>query len=315
MRSAQDKNAMDFAELFCHDAMMEKVLFHFIFVSCLFFLPGKFWRWAEKFCKKIQTHLLYKNPAKQAQLLIEKLGQLDVPEWFQREAGPLPLYKFFTSLIKSILQYGRNFGAPVGKILQNLRQGMIKDRQFEIKFVDERRGALAQFFLVTCITWTFLLICRQMVDVKTPLVYQGTIAGLQILGTCIYLGGVVFLRRKLFYPFPPYIFTLTTLQALSQAEIPLGLILKKSKLQDLINGPPLCHIHGAVETLIDDWQTRGSPVQGRLKDLLEETWFLQEMRFDLFLKTSKLLKFFCLAVFFLSSYLLYLYSLFSFFLQ
>ena len=260
-------------------------------------------------------YMQHDNSIKQGQLLIEILGRLDVPEWFQKRAEILPPYKFYTHLIKSILEYGRNFGAPVGKILHNLRQGLIKDRQFEIKFADEKKGGLAQFFLITCVTWAFLFICRQMIQVQTPLFYQIIIAGLQITGVCLYLGGNYLLRKKLFLAFPPYIFTLTTLQALAQAEIPLGLILKKSGLGSLDNCFPLTHVHKAIEGLIDDWQSKGIPVQGRLNDLLEEIWFLQNTRFEHFLKISNLLKFFCLAGFFLSSYLLYLYSLFNFFLQ
>ncbi|MCY4524088.1 MAG: hypothetical protein OXB84_05050, partial [Halobacteriovoraceae bacterium] len=201
------------------------------------------------------------------------------------------------------------YGAPMEQILQELRQAIIKDRQFEIKFSEDSKGGFIQFILVSCITWLFLLICQQMIQIQIPEVYQWAMAGLQIMGICFYPMANNFLRKKLFYPFPPYIFTLTTLQSLCQAEMPLGLILKRSELAKLPYRSPLHNIYNSIENLIEDWQTHGVPVQNRLNDLLREIWFLQNTRFDLFLKISKLLKFFCLAAFFLSSYLLFLYSL------
>ena len=251
------------------------------------------------------------NKAKNAEILIERIGRPG--EWAVKKT--LPPYKFYTCLIENVLEYGRNYGAPVKNILKDLREGLIKDRQFEIKLFDQKRGAMAQFALVSIITWMFLFICQKTIEVDIPIFYKKMMILLQFSGVIIYFAGDHFLKKRLFCLWPPYFFTLSTLKVLAQAGMPLQTILQKGRPDRLVKASPLASVHKSLESLIDDWQSKGIPVQERLKDLLEEVWFLQQMRFGVFLKISTLMKFSCLALFFLSAYFLYLYGLFGFFLK
>lgn len=289
---------------------------YLFFVCLLLAIPLSFWERGENLWGKLRAKFRYRGSQARGHQLVEALGLFDAQRAIgKKDHPPLPQYKFYTKLVEAVLEYGRNFGAPIAPLLLDLRRGVIKDRQFEGRLAGELRGTLAQFVLVTAITWMFIILCQHMAQVHASVSAKGGVAALQLSGGIVYGLSYYSLRKKLFLHYPRYLSTLMTLQALSQVGVPLGMVLKRARPGELSSAPPLTILHGRLEALIVDWQNLGIPVKERLNELLDEVWFSLEQRFETFLKAAALLKFACLALFFLSSYLLYLYFLFSFFLQ
>ncbi|MBL6991900.1 MAG: hypothetical protein ISR65_19110 [Bacteriovoracaceae bacterium] len=229
----------------------------------------------------------------------------------------LPKYKFYTSLILSILHYTRRFGSPARSIFNELRYALIKDDQFEKKLGSELLGGVMQFFMTSLITWGFCLMASSLVLVSIDQRVYIVVFLLQLIGAATFILIYWWSKKKYFANFENYFHSLYILKALSQVGVSIQEAIKESKIvaTSKIEFKAFNQIKLKTQKMIQQWQTRGISPNAGLEDILQQLWFIQEQRFIKFIKFFSFVKFLILATFFLGAYAVYLLSLFTFFME
>lgn len=267
--------------------------------------------WWEKL-KKIKFHLPMMGEIYCAQELLSgffmdpKLVSINLPE-----------YKFYTSLIIQLMQFHRTMGVGIKKIIPELRANLIKDIQFEKKVFSEISSSIAQFVIVTFVTWAFILLSTSILDLPIKLGYAVTIIVLQITGAIVFIFFIKKMKRKIFSPFYFSLSEIYFFSVLYEVGVPLNDAIDKSNIMvgDLVAVPKLSVFSDRVLKLIDRLRQTGMPLGVELGEIKQELWHLQDQDFTKFTKLLQMAKFFTLSLFYLPAYFLYLASIFKFFME
>lgn len=282
------------------------------FYYCFYFVGKKLRVFLNGIKKFQQKSLLWRGRA-----IIEGIADMEtyLSRGLVRSATELPRYKFYTGLIHLILSYGRNYGASILGIVRKIRQGIIMDYQFERKLQSEFFGGLVQFVLIGFMTWIFIFISDSIICAETLFSVRFLVGGLQIFGVVLYFFIYFGWRKKNFLIYSKYFSGLYVLDSLSEVGVSLQLMLEQSGVEKLfeINKRKFCYVDNRLENAIEASRKQGMPIKKELDDIINEVWFLQEQQFGKFVKQMAGLKFVILALFFLSAYFVYLFSLFGHF--
>jgi hypothetical protein len=222
-------------------------------------------------------------------------------------------YKYFLPLLHQVLDLGRKFGVPVNSGLKEIKKNLIKDLKFEQKLSAELWGGFIQFLMVSAITWLFSFFTKKIAGVNFPGSVLLFIGLMQIAGAVFFHKIYHILYRQVFKYFEEYLLGVLTLKSLVVSQQSVGESLKLAKINNLqqIENKQFRLLNQRLKVLITDWQKAGIPIKVQLDEILEEIWFLQEELFLQFLKKVAALKFLVLALFYLSSFLLLIGSLFT----
>ena len=248
------------------------------------------------------------------QVLLFYLQELE--SGFSESTITLPRYKFYTDLILKLLDYGRRFGAPIKKLLREIRSGLARDERFDRKLGREFWGGIIQLCLITFITWLFIYMSVLLVKAPLNYLFLFLIILLQLSGFIFYISFFKWWRHKLFAPLSHYFGSLYILRSLSEVGVAMRSCLAEAAIDQLLQRDVklLKYVNKHLRQVVNDWQKKGSPIRQELAELVEELWFLQEQQFVAFNKRLVALKFSILICFFLSAYFLYLFSLFDLFM-
>ncbi len=226
----------------------------------------------------------------------------------------LPEYKFYTTLVGTILSYSRNYGVPIRLILISIKKGLLKDIQFGKKISAELFSGVFQFIVVILVTWGFIFIsCKLVPEISPDLLIINLIVFLQIVGLISYVCVYLYLKRREFNLFDSYFFELYALYSLSLVGISVTETLKIVSLErsSRVKYKKFIHVDTRLERLIIRWKETGITIKKEVLELIDEVWFLQESAFINIVPKLAFLKFCILAIFFLSSFLIYIFSIFS----
>lgn len=227
-----------------------------------------------------------------------------------------PEYKIYTQLVEDIIRYSNTYGASRKKVLESIRDGVVKDIRFELKLGEEKKGAIAQFIIIIIVIWFFIYFIEYTVQkYSNPLVYC-SIALLHFLGIYIFAFSVKKQRLKSFKKFTNFFYTLYSLRSLSEAGLSWQESLGLARYNEITisNDKELNHIKVNLVDMVDSWRQTGRPIKAELDELVKEVWFVYDEKINKFLKKTVALKFIILTIFFLFSYFIYLFSFFRFFL-
>lgn len=229
----------------------------------------------------------------------------------------LPQYKFYTQLVYKFIQYCRRFGIPFNKIIINLRDGVVADHRFERKLAQEFRGGVFQFAFIAVVTWIFIYFASTLLNINPPKIFLIIIASLHLSGVLIFVILLRYLRLKIFGDFETFFHGLYTFQALSSIGLPLATIIAESDFDKIyeIKNCKFHHVKDRLQRLIIGLQQSGSPVEEEIRQLIGESWFLQEQGFEEFKNKQTGCKFLVITLFYLSSYFIFILSLFELFLK
>jgi len=295
------------------------------FYMFLFLVPDHLWEyWYDQLRQKYAQFVKYSWQFKQlssvyrGELLLFKLTMLASELNVGKVGSPIELhsYKFYTSLLEALLTYKRQFGISLAKILVPIQGGIKKDFQFEKKIQNELMGGIAQFLFVSVITWLFSFMVYKMVNLDSSWLIKMIILGLQIFGIVFYC--VIYRHHKIkqFKIFEIYFKVLFFMMSLIEVGLPSSKVLHHSGFEaiDQLTDKNFVIVNKKLKGLVDAYKNNGHQIKSDLAGLIEEIYFLQEERFEQFLKFLGLLKFVILCLFFLSAYFIYLFTLFSLFL-
>lgn len=221
----------------------------------------------------------------------------------------LPKYKFYTEVVELLLSLARRMGGNYQDSLMFLREGLKGDRQFEKKLRESLMGIWAQMLLMMLLTWTFIFTALSLTDIKVPAGKLFLILLWQSIGLSMLPFLLKYFRHKFFADIGKLWKMLYVLNSLSRVPLSRSEIFTMAGIQDLkhIKQKNLSHL---VDKLIDTCQKamkNGGSYSEEVLGLMEELRFQEKWHFELFEKRLTLIKLGLLALFFLPSYLVFIF--------
>ncbi|MCO4793322.1 MAG: hypothetical protein KC493_06415 [Bacteriovoracaceae bacterium] len=233
---------------------------------------------------------------------------------------PLPdsSFKFYKNLFKDLITLFRTSGELNKEGLGSLMQSLDQDFRFDIKIKGIRKSSYAQFTLTTIFTWLFIVSGKILLEVDVnPLVIIGIVL-LQVGGFILFFTFEKRVYNSLFGAVDQLLERMVLFRNYYQTPMSSREILKQSKItifDDQVKLP--CEfkvLYDRVIQLINDWKNLGHSIKDELGTYEGRLNFLRERQFENFCRSSKVLQFFTLCLFFLPSYFIFILSLFDAFL-
>lgn len=226
-------------------------------------------------------------------------------------------YKFFTALTVALLDHARKYGASIKHSIKEIRQGLGRDIASEREISALIRASYIQFFIVSSVTWTFVAVSKLIAEIEVTLTPLAIMATLQVFGVLIFYSLAPKLRQHYFSKLDYFLSAQYKFKGLCAAGLGTALVLKKAGLDELFAQDYMGELRLQKLRLLEmikRWQLSGQSILVEWDDSLEESWALHKLYFSHYLKAMEALKFTLLALFFLSSYFIFIGSLFMGFL-
>jgi len=223
----------------------------------------------------------------------------------------LPVYKFYTEVVEVLLDMARKMGGSYQESLLFLREGLQIDRQFEKKIFEATLGIWLQMLLMLSLTWIFIFSALKLVDVAVGPFQLILIFLWQALGLGMLPLVLSHLRKKYFSDIGKLWRMLFILQSLLKVPLARSEVLTMAGVGDLkkINQKSL---NALVQKLMETCQKtlkQGISYEEDVNYLMEELRFQEKWHFELFEKRLTVIKLTLLSVFFLPSYLAFIFLL------
>lgn len=228
-----------------------------------------------------------------------------------QEPGLLPQYKFYTDVVEVLLKLARKMGGNYQDSLLYLREGLQNDRQFEKKIRESLLGIWLQMALMMGLTWTFIFSALNLVDVSVSprnliLIFLWQLTGLGILPFILN-----HLRRKYFGDIGRIWKMLYVLKSLVKVPLPRMEVMTYAGVQELnmIKQKSLLNIVQKLKEACQKTLKLGTSYEEEVKYLMEELRFQEKWHFELYEKRLTVIKLSLLSIFFLPSYLAFIFLL------
>ncbi|MGE3611130.1 MAG: hypothetical protein AB7I27_16180 [Bacteriovoracaceae bacterium] len=225
----------------------------------------------------------------------------------------LPRYKFYSEVIEVLLNLARRMGGNYQEALLFLREGLMADRQFEKKLKEIILGAWFQMVLMMGLTWAFIIGSLSIVEINVaPFKLVGILLW-QIIGlACLPILIKVF-REKFFSDIGKIWKVLFILKSLAKVPLSRSEVLNMAGVSELkqIKQSNLFPIVNKLKEICQRALQIGGSYENEVNYLMEELRFQEKWHFELFEKRLLVVKIALLAVFFLPSYLAFIFLLLS----
>lgn len=278
---------------------------YFILIICLVY-------WLESSTVLLPNSLiLRKSPAEDLDQWLKKFN------WGNREAlsdpGKLPRYKFYSEIVEVLLQVARRMGGSYQDSILFLREGLQTDRQFEKKIKDAVLGIWLQMGLMLFLTWGFIFCALHLVEIQLKTIHLCMIFGWQCVGMGFLPVVLRHFRQKYFGSIGKIWKMLFVLKSLIKVPLPRSEIFKLSGVQELeqIKQKSLTQIIERLKEACQKSLKMGSSYEDDVQYLMGELRFQEKWHFELFEKRLTVIKLTLLSVFFLPSYLAFIFLLLS----
>ncbi|MCP4913626.1 MAG: hypothetical protein GY909_10945 [Oligoflexia bacterium] len=222
-------------------------------------------------------------------------------------------YKIYSKIFREAIKVKFKLGVDIKPLIKSLKQGLIKDIQFQKKFEDLVRGTQLQMLAMAFIIWGFIFLFEFITKVRAnheTLILIGT---LNILGLFIYF----VLQKKLLHTFgktmekPLFVF----LNCLFRSQIGLSMsdVILEEEFDALENHcpKPLINFRALVKNSLSQYQNFSRPISNSQEEIIEEYWFVMGQQFEKTLKKVKFLQFTVGVIFYIPCYFLFLASFLS----
>lgn len=229
-----------------------------------------------------------------------------------KEKWDLPVYKFYSGVIETLLLLGRQMGGNYQDAFLFLRDGLQIDRQFEKKLKELILGCWLQIGMIMLLTWGFIVGAIYLVK-EVNLAWEKLFLILLWQSVGMILLPVVLkkLRTRYFGEIGKMWRMLYVLQSLARVPLSRPEIFERAGIKDL-NQIKQASLLPLVERFKDCCQKAlklGGSYEEEVKHLMSELRFLEKWHFELFEKRLVVLKLFLLSVFFLPSYMAFIFVL------
>lgn len=278
-------------------------IFYFVLICGLVY-------WVEESTVYIPNSLiLRKNPAEELENWLKKFNWHTSQDL--KDPGTLPSYKFYTGVVEVLLHMARKMGGNYQDSLLFLREGLQTDRQFEKKIKEAVLGMWLQMGLMMLLTWIFIFAALNLVDVKVSTTHLLFIFLWQGVGLSILPFLLSFFRKKYFGDIGKIWKMLFILKSLAKVPVSRTEVLTFAGVQELnnITQKSLDAIVSRLKEVCQKCLKLGSSYEEDVKYLMEELRFLEKWHFELFEKRLTVIKLALLSVFFLPSYLAFIFLL------
>jgi hypothetical protein len=213
--------------------------------------------------------------------------------------------------VEVILQFARKLGGNFQDSLLFLREGLQTDRQFEKKIKEAVLGMWLQMGIMMALTWIFIFAALSLVDVKVSTTHLVFIFAWQGIGLAVLPFILKSLRKKYFGDIGKIWKMLFILKSLVKVPVSRSELMTFAGVQELTNITQKS-LESIVMKLKDTCQKAlklGTSYEEDVKYLMEELRFLEKWHFELFEKRLTVIKLVLLSVFFLPSYLAFIFLL------
>lgn len=278
---------------------------YFVLIICLVY-------WLESSTVILPNSLiLRKRPAEDLDHWLKKFN------WGNREAladpGKLPRYKFYSEIIEVLLQVARRMGGSYQESILFLREGLQTDRQFEKKIRDAILGIWLQMGLMLILTWGFIFCALHLVEIKLKTIHLLLIFGWQCVGMGFLPVILRYFRQKYFGSIGRIWKMLFVLKSLLKVPLPRSEIFKLAGVQELdqIKQTSLLQIIERLKETCQKSMKMGTSYEDDVQYLMGELRFQEKWHFELFEKRLTVIKLTLLSLFFLPSYLAFIFLLLS----
>lgn len=250
-----------------------------------------------------------RNPAQELENWLKSFN------WGERQEiqspGQLPVYKFYTEVVEVLLQLARRMGGNYQDSFLFLREGLQSDRQFEKKIKEAILGIWLQMGLMLALTWTFIFSALNLVEVGVETINLFLIFLWQATGLSALPLLLRHFRKKFFGDIGRIWKMLFILRSLAKVPLPRSEILTFSGIQELkeIKQKSLGQIVQKLKEACQKSLKIGASYEEDVKYLMEELRFQEKWHFELFEKRLTVIKLVLLSVFFLPSYLAFIFLL------
>ena len=253
--------------------------------------------------------IIRKNPAEELETWLKKFNFGNRQEL--SDPGKLPRYKFYTEVVEVLLQLARKMGGSYQEAILFLREGLQVDRQFEKKIREATLGMWLQMALMMALTWTFIFSALSLVDVKVSpskliIIFLWQAAGLSVLPFLL-----KYFRQKYFGDIGKIWKMLFVLRSLVKVPLSRSEVLTIAGVQELnsIKQKSLLTLVTKLKETCQKTLKVGTSYEEDVKYLMEELRFQEKWHFELFEKRLTVIKLALLSVFFLPSYLAFIFLL------
>lgn len=245
----------------------------------------------------------------------------ELEEWLKKfhwgnrsELGPkleLPQYKFYTEVIDLLLNLARKLGGNYQDSLLFLREGLQSDRQFEKKLSEIILGCWLQMGVMMVLTWAFILGSLSMVEVHVSPMKLLLIFLWQSLGLACLPLLLRYLRHRLFGDIGKIWRMLYVLNSLARIPLARSEVLTLAKVSELkeIRQVNLKHLVEKLTDICKRSLQMGGNYEEEVSALMHELRFQEKWHFELFEKRLMVIKLGLLSLFFLPSYLAFVFLL------
>lgn len=223
----------------------------------------------------------------------------------------LPSYKFYSEVIETLLKLARKLGGNYQDSLLFLREGLQADRQFEKKLKDMVLGCWMQMGLMMILTWLFIFGSLTMVEIKISPLKLFLIFMWQCIGLSLLPFLIKFFRHKLFSDIGEIWRMLYVLNSLVKIPLSRTEVMTMAGLQKLklIKQKNVMHIVDKLKEICQRALQVGGSYEEEVRSLMAELRFQEKWHFELFEKRLMVIKLGLMSLFFLPSYLAFIFLL------
>jgi hypothetical protein len=254
-------------------------------------------------------------------LNLKRSAAEDLEDWLKRfnwgnrqelqASGKLPIYKFYTEVVEILLSLARKMGGSYQDSLLFLREGLQADRQFEKKLKEIVLGTWLQMGMMVVLTWSFIFGALLLVDVKISMIKLVLIALWQGIGLCLLPLVISYFRKKFFGDIGKLWKMLYVLRSLIKVPLSRTEILTIAGVAEIktIQQKSLIHIVDKLKETCQKALQMGGSYEEEVLTLMSELRFQEKWHFELFEKRLMVIKLGLMSIFFLPSYLAFIFLL------
>jgi hypothetical protein len=253
-------------------------------------------------------------------LILNKSNASQLEDWLKKfnwnkqelsSSFQLPRYKFYSSVIEVLLELARKKGGKFNEGLLFLRSGLQNDIQFEKRVKELLKGVWLQMSLMFVMIWIFILSCIQMTQIDFSTSSLLGILMWQMLALLVLFSVLKWLRKYYFNDIGKMWKILHILKALGHAPLARSEIYQLAGLSDLntLTQKNLLPLSEKLQETCTQALKIGGNYLDEINSLMKELRFQENWHFELFEKRLSALKLSLLSLFFLPSYLFFIFLL------
>ncbi len=226
-------------------------------------------------------------------------------------SGQMPQYKYYGEVIDVLLSLARKLGGSYQDSFLYLRQGLQSDQQFEKKVSELTWGVYLQMALMMVLTWVFIFISLKIVNIPVRVFHLLGIFFWELIGVALLPLILHLLRVRYFGDIGKLWKILFILRALQKIPISRSEVFQFAGVKNItqIVQKKLFPIVSKLKEVTERTLKLGTSYEEDINYLMGELRFQEKWYFELFEKRLIVIKLLLLSVFFLPSYLAFIFLL------